>query len=85
MQLVGDLGRGLGERVHQREPNGGVEGQGQTLGGGADLVRAGLGGLGKIPAERLDELRDVHVQNYDITMVSGQHHNETFCKVPGQG
>ena len=76
VELVGDLGRGLGERVHQGEPDGRVEGHRQPLGGGADLVAAGLGGLGEVSAETLDELRDVHGQNYDTTMVSRQHHTD---------
>ena len=31
--LGGDLGGGLGDGLHQREPGGGVEGEGQPLGG----------------------------------------------------
>ena len=50
-QLGGDLGGGLGDRLHQRQPGGGVEGEHQPLGGLPDVVAPGLRGGHEVAAE----------------------------------
>ena len=52
--LGGDLGGGLRDRLHQREPGGGVEGEGEPLGGRAGLGAGGLGGGEQVAAEAVD-------------------------------
>ncbi len=60
VELAGDLGGGLGERLEQHHPGGGVEGEGEALGGGLGLRAAGGGGVGEVAAEALDEGREFH-------------------------
>ena len=60
VELAGDLGGGLGERLEQHHPGGGVEGQREALGCGLGLGAAGRGGVGQVPAEPFDEGREFH-------------------------
>ena len=64
--LGGDLGGGLRDGLHQRQPGGGVEGEGQPLGGRLGLGAGGLGGCEQVAPEAVDVRRDVHVHHDDI-------------------
>ena len=64
VELAGDLGGGLGERLEQHHPGGGVEGEGEALGCGLRLGAAGSGGVGEVATEALDEGAEFH----DATM-----------------
>ena len=66
VQRAGDLGGGLGQRLEQHHPGGGVEGEGQPLGGRLRLGATGCRGVGEVPAEPVDEGREFH----DATMTS---------------
>ena len=65
--LGGDLGGRLGDGLHQGQPGGGVEREGEALGGLAGLGAGGLGGGDEVPAEAVDVRRDVHAHHRDIT------------------
>ena len=64
VELAGDLGGGLGEGLEQHHPGGGVEREGEALGGGLGLGAAGRGGVGEVAAEPFDEGREFH----DVTL-----------------
>ena len=64
LELAGDLVGGLGEGLEQHHPGGGVEREGEALGGGMGLRTAGCGGVGEVAAEALDEGREFH----DVTL-----------------
>jgi hypothetical protein len=64
VELAGDLGGGLGERLEQHHPGRGVQGQGQALGRGLRLGATGSGGVGEVPAEPFDEGGEFH----DVTL-----------------
>ena len=81
-QLGGDLGGGLGDRLHQGQPGGGVEGEHEALGGLPCLVAARLGGRDEVAAEALDVRRDVHVHHYDIKMMSCQGQSDIELTTP---
>ena len=70
--LGGDLGGGLGDGLHQREPGGGVEGEGEPLGGRLGLGAGGLGGCEQVAPEAVDVRRDVHVHHDDTNVTSCQ-------------
>ena len=70
--LGGDLGGGLRDGLHQREPGGGVEGEGEPLGGRLGLGAGGLGGREQVAPEAVDVRRDVHVHHNDIIVTSCQ-------------
>ena len=66
VERAGDLGGGLGQRLEQHHPGGGVEGEGEALGGCLCLGAAGGCGVGQVAAEAFDEGREFH----DATMTS---------------
>src|SRR5919197_353128 len=71
-QLAGDLDRGLAEDVHQAEPEGWLQRRSDPASGISRRFIAHPGDGGKILLERLDEGRDVHARQYDITVMSCQ-------------
>ena len=71
-QLGADLGRGLGDGLHEGQAGAGVQRVAQALGHLAGLVATGLGGGQQVAAEAVDVRRDVHAHHYDITMTSSQ-------------
>ena len=70
--LGGDLGGGLRDRLHDRQPGAGLEGEAEPLGGLAGLLAGGVGGGDERGPEALDVRGDVHVHHYDITVTSSQ-------------
>ena len=66
LERAGDLGRGLGQRLEQHHPGGGVEGQREALGGGLGLGATCGGGVGQVAAEAVDVRRELH----DATVTS---------------
>ena len=63
---AGDLGGGLGQRLEQHHPGGGVEGEGEAVGGCLCLGATGRCGVGQVAAESFDEGCEFH----DATMTS---------------
>ena len=76
LELVGDLGRRVGQGVHQGEAGGGVESETDPLCGLLGLRTHRPGRLGEIPTQCVDVLGDVHAHHHDTIMVSRQHHDD---------
>ena len=55
VQRAADLVGGLRERLEQHHPGGGVQREGQPLGGGLGLGASRGGGVGQVLAKPLDE------------------------------
>ena len=66
------FGGGLRQRVHERQADGGIEGQREPLGRGLGLVAACLGRGREVVPQALDVGGDVHAHHSDITVTSRQ-------------
>ena len=62
---LADLGRRLGERVHQCQAKGRVQRQQQPLGCRLHIIAPHRRGAGQVLAQGVDEARDVHAR--DVT------------------
>ena len=79
-QGLGYFGRGLRERVHQREAKGGIEGEQQAISRRADVLSAHRGGARQVETKRVDQTGDVHRRQNDTILVSWQHHRRSASK-----
>ena len=66
VERAADLGGGLRERLEQHHPGGGIQCEGQPLGGGLGLGASRGSGVGQVLAESFDEGREFH----DATVTS---------------
>ena len=66
VELLGDLGRGVGEGLHQRDARRRLERQQQPLGGGGDVGAARRGHVGEIGVQALE----VRTEFHDVSMTS---------------
>ena len=69
-QGLADLGGGLGEGVHQGQPQCRIQRQHQPLGRRPDVRAPHLGGAAQVLAQGFDEVGDVHERQFDTIMVS---------------
>ena len=74
-ELCGDLRRGVGERLEQHQPHGGVEGRGQSLRETECLLAAGLGCDGQLALEFVDVSGEFH----DTSVTPLWCHVNTIC------
>ena len=65
VELVGDLGRRVRQRIHQGEAHAGVEGDAEPLGGLLGLLAHRPGRPGKVLTQCVHVLCDVHVHHAD--------------------
>ena len=78
VEVAGDLGGGLRQRFEQHHPGGGIEGEGEALGGGLGLGATRGGGVGEVAAEALDEGREFHDAMVTPRMTSCQEPNDVM-------
>jgi hypothetical protein len=76
--LGSDLGGGLGDRLHHRQPGRRVEREPEPLRGLAHLLAGTLDRGGQVAAEAVDVRRDVHAHHYDTTMTSRQGRHDVI-------